>query len=315
MALGDLMSTRFSHSSVPVSNHLDECSSRDEGGGGFRRDLQETACSSSGGVCGNVVMSNMTSTIDTGVTSMAYLPQTVVLCELRHDGFEASSSSQPAEVGFVSKWRPKDRMKTGMVALVVCMNITVDPPDAQYKYRLDPTIEEVKKLCTSCHNLAKNERVVFHYTGHGVPKPTANGEIWIFNESYTQYIPLAVRELDSLLKTPSIYVFDCSAAGNIVNAFLELNDASSSSGSPPDCILLAACEAHEDLPQSPEFPADVFTSCLTTPIQMTLRWLHLKFMGLLAWINRWCGETWRQEWWEEGDPSVFCISYYCRGTL
>ncbi|GAB2235961.1 hypothetical protein Droror1_Dr00026406 [Drosera rotundifolia] len=315
MALGDLMSTRFSHSSVPVSNHLDECSSRDEDGG-FRRDLWETASSSSGGggVYGNVVMSNMTSTIDTGVTSMAYLPQTVVLGELRHDGFEASSSSQPAEVGFVSKWRPKDRMKTGMVALVVCLNITVDPPDvikispcarmecwidpfsmtpqkaldtigkalssqyerwqpkAKYKYRLDPTIEEVKKLCTYCRNLAKNERVLFHYNGHGVPKPTANGEIWVFNKSYTQYIPLAVRELDSLLKTPSIYVFDCSAAGNIVNAFLELNDASSSSGSLRDCILLAACEAHEDLPQSPEFPADVFTSCLTTPIQMALRW-------------------------------------------
>jgi regulator-associated protein of mTOR len=46
----------------------------------------------------------------------------------------------------------------------------------------------------------------------------------------------------------------------------------SSSGSPRDCILLAACEAHETLPQSAEFPADVFTSCLTTPIKMALRW-------------------------------------------
>ncbi|GAB2272105.1 Regulatory-associated protein of TOR 1 [Dionaea muscipula] len=308
MALGDLMASRFSHSSVSVSNHLDECSSREDGE--FRRDFSDAASSS--GVYGNATTT--ASTITTAATSMAYLPQTVVLCELRHDAFEASTSSGPAEVGLVSKWRSKDKMKTGMVALVVCLNITVDPPDvikispcarmecwidpfsmtpqkaldtigkalslqyerwqpkAKYKYELDPTMEEVRKLCTSCRKFAKTERVLFHYNGHGVPKPTSNGEIWVFNKTYTQYIPLSVRELDSWLKTPSIYVFDCSAAGNIVNAFMELHDASSSSGLPRDCILLAACEAHEDLPQSAEFPADVFTSCLTTPIQMALRW-------------------------------------------
>lgn len=48
--------------------------------------------------------------------------------------------------------------------------------------------------------------------------------------------------------------------------------SSNYSGSTGDCILLAACEAHETLPQSEEFPADVFTSCLTTPIPMALRW-------------------------------------------
>ncbi len=35
-----------------------------------------------------------------------------------------------------------------------------------------------------------------------------------------------------------------------------------------DCILLAACGANELLPQNPELPADVFTSCLTTPIKV-----------------------------------------------
>ncbi|KAK1354595.1 hypothetical protein POM88_047851 [Heracleum sosnowskyi] len=186
------------------------------------------------------------------------------------------------------------RMKTGCVALVLCLNITVNPPDvikispcsrmecwidpfslapqktletigrtlsyqyerwqakARYKIQLDPTVEEVKKLCNTCREYAKSER------------------------SYTQYIPLAISELDSWLKTPSIYVFDCSAAGMIVNAFIELQGCtptSSSAGTPArDCIVLATCEAHETLPQSVEFPADIFTSCLTTPIKMALRW-------------------------------------------
>ena len=51
--------------------------------------------------------------------------------------------------------------------------------------------------------------------------------------------------------------------------------SSSSSSSQKDCILLAACEAHQTLPQSAEFPADVFTACLTTPIKMALHWFSL----------------------------------------
>ncbi|KAL7248660.1 hypothetical protein ACSBR2_003411 [Camellia fascicularis] len=312
MALGDLMSSRFSQSSAAVSNHLDECSNHEDMDFvGQRRDRDfDTASSSYGNV-------TTTTTITTTATSMAYLPQTIVLCDLRHEAFEDCVPAGPSDSGFVSKWRPKDRMKTGCVALVLCLNISVDPPDvikispcarmecwidpfsvapqkaletigktlslqyerwqprARYKTQLDPTVEEVKKLCTTCRKYAKSERVLFHYNGHGVPKPTANGEIWLFNKSYTQYIPLPISDLDSWLKTPSIYVFDCSAAGMIVNAFIELQDwsASTSSGSSlRDCILLAACEAHETLPQSAEFPADVFTSCLTTPIKMALRW-------------------------------------------
>ncbi|KAF5737274.1 regulatory-associated protein of TOR 1 isoform X1 [Tripterygium wilfordii] len=309
MALGDLMDSRFPQSSVVlgVPNHIyNDCNgpANDDGDqlSSQRRD-SESASSSYGGNAATA-------------TSLAYLPQTIVLCELRHDAFEDGVSTGPSDSGLVSKWRPKDRMKTGCVALVLCLNISVDPPDvikispcarmecwidpfsmapqkaletigknlkqqyerwqprAHYRVQLDPTVDEVKKLCNTCRRLAKSERVLFHYNGHGVPKPTTNSEIWLFNKSYTQYIPLPISDLDSWLKTPSIYVFDCSSAGMVVNAFLELHDwsASNSAGSTRDCILLASCEAHETLPQSVEFPADVFTSCLTTPIKMALRW-------------------------------------------
>jgi hypothetical protein len=39
-----------------------------------------------------------------------------------------------------------------------------------------------------------------------------------------------------------------------------------------DYIILAACSANEILPTNPELPADLFTSCLTTPIKIALRW-------------------------------------------
>ncbi|KAA8494031.1 Regulatory-associated protein of mTOR [Porphyridium purpureum] len=288
----------------------------------------------------------------------------------------------------VQPWRVRDRMKTVSVALFLCLNIGVDPPDvvkpdpcarlecwinpyslppqkaldsiakslqlqyerwqprARYKTATDPTVDEVKKLCMASRKTAKEERVLFHYNGHGVPRPTPNGEIWVFNKNYTQYIPLSVYDLQTWMDTPSIYVFDCSGAGLIVSAFKQFalqreaeqqawslahQNSSSESGSheqqqqlsqrgraseaprtgqhreqlrdqarndsassraaaaaaaaaagaaaPPvrhssfrDCILLAACQGNEVLPTNPDLPADLFTSCLTTPIKTAVRW-------------------------------------------
>ncbi|RVE76551.1 hypothetical protein OJAV_G00009680 [Oryzias javanicus] len=233
-------------------------------------------------------------------------------------------------------WRMKDRMKTVSVALVLCLNVGVDPPDvvktspcarlecwidplsmspqkaletiganlqkqyenwqprARYKQSLDPTVDEVKKLCTSLRRNAKEERVLFHYNGHGVPRPTVNGEIWVFNKNYTQYIPLSIYDLQTWMGSPSIFVYDCSNAGIIVKSFKqfalqreqELEVAAINPSHPlaqmplppsmKNCIQLAACEASELLPMNPDLPADLFTSCLTTPITIALRWFCMQ---------------------------------------
>ncbi|XP_052856636.1 regulatory-associated protein of mTOR [Drosophila gunungcola] len=259
-------------------------------------------------------------------------------------------------------WRIRERMKTASVALVLCLNIGVDPPDvvkiqpcsrlecwidpssvsppkameligsnlqmqyerwqprARYKKCHDPTVDDVKKLCTSLRRNAKGERILFHYNGHGVPKPTANGEIWVFNKTFTQYIPLSIFELITWMSAPSIYVYDCSNAGIIINSFQpyaeqhehELEKAlaaaqqrggvqqvASGGGaanasaanvgigsqqvqlpnqlvSYKNCIHLAACAANEILPMNAQLPADLFTSCLTTPINIALKWYAMQ---------------------------------------
>lgn len=55
-------------------------------------------------------------------------------------------------------------------------------PRAHYNYSFDPIVEDVKMLCSSLRRKAKNDRVLFHYNGHGVPLPTVKGDIWVFNE-------------------------------------------------------------------------------------------------------------------------------------
>ena len=159
----------------------------------------------------------------------------------------------------------------------------------RYKQHLDPSIDETKKFCCQLRRNAKDERVLFHYNGHGVPKPTVSGEIWVFNKNFTQYIPISLYDLQSWLGAPSLFVYDCSDAGNIIhnfNKFIEKHEADNLEQrmknpdvqlqSYSDCIQLAACGRKETLPTNPELPADLFTCCLTTPIEIALRFFVLQ---------------------------------------
>lgn len=177
---------------------------------------------------------------------------------------------------------------------------------ARYKLSLDPTIDDVKKVATSLRKAAlKSEtgpdRVLLHYNGHGVPRPTLAGEAWVFNPDYTQYIPLPIHDLVQWVGTPSLYIFDCDNAGRLLPFLIKsttstvnrapppsssgsnTNTASSipSTGTPPtstpsvmalDTIVLGACGADESLPCIPGLPADIFTASLTTPIKLLLKW-------------------------------------------
>ncbi|KIH69120.1 hypothetical protein ANCDUO_00532 [Ancylostoma duodenale] len=189
-------------------------------------------------------------------------------------------------------------------------------PRARYKSVIDPTGDDVRKLCMSMRRNAKDERVLFHYNGHGVPRPTQNGEIWVFNKNFTQYIPLSLYDLQLCMEFPSIYVWDCSSAETIVNWFMrfakdheddwhkkllahqEAVASTSISGARinshmtadqqaeslkfqrrpkfRECIHLAACREDERLPTNADLPADLFTSCLTTPIHTSILWYLIK---------------------------------------
>jgi regulatory associated protein of mTOR len=159
----------------------------------------------------------------------------------------------------------------------------------RYKQYLDPSIDETKRFCISLRRNAKDERVLFHYNGHGVPLPTASGELWVFNKNYTQYIPVGIYDLQSWLAGPSLFVYDVSHAGNIVHNFatfaekhekenleIKKRDPSAPVQNYSDCIQLAACGRTETLPTNPNLPADLFTCCLTTPIDIALRFFVLQ---------------------------------------
>lgn len=224
-------------------------------------------------------------------------------------------------------WAIRDKIKTVSAALVVCLNLGVDPPDVvrpvpsavkecwidpaqqstsnnkvlemigknlqnqfeslslktRYKQYLDPSIEETRKFCSQLRRNAKDERVLFYYNGHGVPRPTISGEIWVFNRDYTQYIPVALYDLQTWLGGPALCIYDCSHAENVVanyerfvgkhedeNREIRSRDPHAQLQNYGHNIHLAACGKIEQLPTHPELPADMFTCCLTTPIDMSI---------------------------------------------
>lgn len=113
-----MAASRFSQSTTAVSNHLEEFT---ENGNHVEEDGERSVYSSSSIVNTNVNHTNARDLSETAsssytamttTTSMAYLPQTVVLCELRHDGFEDCMPAGPSDSGLVSKWRPRDRVSS-----------------------------------------------------------------------------------------------------------------------------------------------------------------------------------------------------------
>ncbi|CAJ1965648.1 unnamed protein product [Cylindrotheca closterium] len=181
----------------------------------------------------------------------------------------------------------------------------------RYRRLHDPTVEDVRALCLWLRKQTRQERVLFHYNGHGVPRPTPNGEIWVFDKNHTEYIPLSVSDLRQWLGKPTIIILDCSSAGvllpfltrpvsensppntpqpgtptrNPSNSFRDrghnynnnnnnnrIDMDTAASNWVKDTIVLCPTSENEGLPMHPDYPADIFTSCLTTPIKIALRW-------------------------------------------
>ena len=166
----------------------------------------------------------------------------------------------------------------------------------KYRKALDPTVEDVRALCLALRRQARHERILLHYNGHGVPRPTANGEIWVFDKNHTEYIPLSITDLRQWMGKPSIVVLDCSSAGILIPFLAAPIADNAPPNTPPrqpmtagntereqfmetiasnwvrDTIVLCPTSEGEWLPMHPDYPADIFTSCLTTPIKMALRW-------------------------------------------
>ena len=124
------------------------------------------------------------------------------------------------------------------------------------KHLLDPSVANVETVCEEVRangDKMSQGRVIFHYNGHGVLPPTVDlGEIWVFNKRYNKYKPIPIsvihvcffvgdfHSLQSWLKTPTLYVMDCSHAGCLLEHLMELN-TDIIEDETKDVLFLGAC--------------------------------------------------------------------------
>lgn len=172
-------------------------------------------------------------------------------------------------------------------------------PNLRFRTCLDPTKDRFMHSLDSMRQSAPKERVLFHYNGHGVPMPTDSGEIWVLSRDKHSYRPVALREVHRSVGSPAIFVFDCANGSMIVkklrsfvheqqiifikypellDLFPEEAEAIGRPGWTPDLDIPYALAATDgtSLPNVPGLPADLFTSCLTTPLKTFLHWF-IKF--------------------------------------
>ena len=132
-------------------------------------------------------------------------------------------------------------------------------------------------------------------------------------------MPISIFEIRTWLQGPTIFVLDCAVAEILFPYFtahiptaqeqqqLSLDSRGIGSSTLPtvlmdrasgrnslldarknDTIVLAACATNELLPTNPLYPADLFTSCLTTPIPTAVRLFIIKVsifvMGFLITV-------------------------------
>ena len=59
-------------------------------------------------------------------------------------------------------------------------------PKAKIKSLMNPDLAQVQKLVLSLRKSAKSDRVLLHYNGHSVLRPTPTGDLWLFSKGYSE---------------------------------------------------------------------------------------------------------------------------------
>lgn len=165
-----------------------------------------------------------------------------------------------------------------------CMNKTDTKSSARVKARVDPSEEDLISLCnilmknkTNSAANAKRSHVLFHYNGHGVLPPNDQGEIFLVDKNNPVLCrPFPISKLKQYLNGPTMYVLDCSRSELLVSHLCTESTPQILPASTYDTIILGSCSRDDYLPNIEGLPLDIFTSCLTTPLKMAIRYFEVK---------------------------------------
>ncbi|KAI2503074.1 Raptor N-terminal CASPase like domain [Fragilaria crotonensis] len=164
---------------------------------------------------------------------------------------EKKQSQPPAVVNpeIIPTRRLKDRTKTVGVGLVMALNVGTEPPDitkphpcAMLQCWMDPSSISRAKAKEKIGERLESQYAQWQLKRGARPM------------KYRRALDPTVEE------TPNPTSFQGDDLETVASQWIR------------DTIVLSPTSENEWLPMHPDYPADIFTSCLTTPIKMALRW-------------------------------------------
>lgn len=141
-----------------------------------------------------------------------------------------------------------------------------------------------------------NARILFHYVGYGYPDPD-DGCIFTCEGKNSSMVKYKVEKLMDYIKPPSIFIFDCNKAGLLFTALInharqnlydddDKNSNNNSNNSSKqqnenhnflhnqaswrDWYCLCSSMNESNLPTNSKLPRDFLTSCLLSPLQISV---------------------------------------------
>lgn len=134
-----------------------------------------------------------------------------------------------------------------------------------------PTSEKLNAALSIRKEFAHG-RILFHYIGYGFNE--INQTSILLCEGRADNIrPYPFKKIFDMISQPSWFIFDCDNAGSALESLVKLTNAQKSFNDNPnieDWFCMCATDVGEKLPADPRIPRDFLTSCLLTPIYMSI---------------------------------------------
>ncbi|OHT11130.1 hypothetical protein TRFO_04093 [Tritrichomonas foetus] len=135
---------------------------------------------------------------------------------------------------------------------------------------VSPSIDKMNTLPTIRRESGYG-RGVFHYIGYGF-SPISKASLNLSDGRPDNIRPFSLKKLFESFYPPSWFIFDCDSAESALDGLIKASNDSLNydSSNKTDWFCLCATSKGEELPIDPCLPRDFLTTCLFTPISLSI---------------------------------------------
>ncbi|KAK8857880.1 hypothetical protein M9Y10_012976 [Tritrichomonas musculus] len=200
--------------------------------------------------------------------------------------YQLNSSDYLNSSPYFLTWTPINSASATEFPSIVQNNIKIDyqsiNKELKFVHFVAPAAERMKNLSQIRKEIPIG-RVIFHYIGFGLPTHT-EGRISVCEGRSLK--PYSVGRIFEDIRTPSWFIFDCDNAGSFIQTIMQRCQKLQSRTDKNSLInwcdwyCLCATSENEFLPKDPKLPRDFLTSCLLTPVKLSILCHILKYFRL-----------------------------------